>query len=66
MQNFLQMRKFYFSDPQLDGGITLQGVSERDEADARAGSANSDTGIGGFRAGHPRDRRKEIHEEAQT
>jgi len=22
MQNFLQVRKFYFSDPQLDGGIT--------------------------------------------
>ena len=23
MQNFLQVRKFYFSDPQLAGGITL-------------------------------------------
>jgi hypothetical protein len=22
MQNFLPVRKFYFSDPQLDGGIT--------------------------------------------
>jgi hypothetical protein len=22
MQNFLQVRKFYFPDPQLDGGIT--------------------------------------------
>jgi hypothetical protein len=24
MQNFLQVRKFYFSDPQLDAGITLR------------------------------------------
>jgi len=23
MQNFLQVRKFYFSDPQLAGGITV-------------------------------------------
>lgn len=24
MQNFLQVRKFYFEDPQLDGGITVR------------------------------------------
>ena len=32
----------------------------------RGGSGFSDTGISGFRAGHRRDRRNEVHEEAQT
>ena len=32
----------------------------------RGGSGFLDTGIGGLRAGHRRDRRNEVHEEAQT
>ena len=34
--------------------------------EARGGFGFSDTGISGLRAGHRRDRRNEVHEEAET
>ncbi len=49
--------------------VTSFGVTDATKAydnTVRGGLGFSDTGISGFRSGHQRDRRSEVHEEAQT
>ena len=50
----------------ISGGSTETTISVAGLLEKRAGSGFLDTGISGFRAGHRRDRRNEVHEEAQT